>query len=265
MYKIYFAVLIFLIYVNASGEQIPPLCAGGVNQLLTLVDRPSIAYSPCTVPKQLILIESGYNYAQVIPRNNAHIVPQTEIRIGIMNNSEIDIFPPQYIYQFPIKASGFTSSSIGLKHVAYYDEHQLITLQGYITPSSGSDYYGTRSTGFLINAIYNYGFDSGVSISTLAGLLSSADSPNQDNQRFYSFNPIVVLGWSLSDKLAPYIELYGQSKTASNEGWGLSMDTGFNYLVAKNLTVDMEYGQSISGGISGIKRYIGAGFVLLIG
>lgn len=264
MHKILLAVFISL-YASISSAQVPPLCHGGANSLLALVDRPSIAYNPCTVPAQKVLIETGYNFQQLIPQNNAHLFPQTEIRIGLINNTEIDLFPPQYNYQTPEPTSGFSASSIGLKHVAYYDEHQLISMQGYITPASGSNYYGTRDTGFLINAIYNYGFDSGVSISTLTGLLSSSDAPAEGGQSFYSFNPIVVVSWSLSERLSPYAELYGQSKTASNQGWGLSADIGFNYLVSNNLTIDIEYGQRLSGQIGAIKRYIGAGFVLMLG
>lgn len=262
MYKTLLNALVLLTSVSAFSAPIPPLCAGN---LLSIVDRPSIAFSPCTVAPKQVLFETGYNYIQINPQNSAHLFPQTEVRIGIMNNTEIDIFPPQYIYQFPEHASGFASSSIGLKHVAFYDEHQLVSVQGYVTPSSGSNNYGTRGTGFLVNAIYSYGFDSGLSISTLAGLLSSADSPNQGNQSFYSFNPIAVMSWSIGDNLSPYVELYGQSKTAAYEGWGLSFDTGMNYLVTKNFSVDVEYGQSISGSINGIKRYIGAGFVVAMG
>ena len=48
--------------VSANNQENP---CGESSDLLSLLDRPSIAFSACVVPKEHVLIESGYTYLKL--------------------------------------------------------------------------------------------------------------------------------------------------------------------------------------------------------
>lgn len=243
------------------AQTTPNSCEG----ILALVDRPSVAFSACTAPSKTVLIENGYNYQQLDQSGFAHVLPQTELRLGLIANTELDIFPAVYSWQSAPRQLGWGSTSIGLKHIAYFDAHQLITLQGSIAPPSGGVNYGSRKTGFLVNGIYNYNFDSGLGISALMGVQSVIQPPNAGSEQYYSVNPILIVGWPWLDELNSYIEFYGQSKTAPTEGWGVNADAGLIFMVSSNLTIDLVYGHRISGLLNNMGQYVGGGFVVKLG
>lgn len=261
---LYFFIVNYLIPFALQAQNIPPVC-GGNNTLIALIDRPSVAYSPCTVPAKMMLIESGYTQQKFISRGRGFYLPETELRLGLRNNTEIDLFPPSYNKQNHPLQSGFGSISIGLKHALFFDTRQLLSLQGYITPPTGNQYFGTLNTSFLINAIYNYNFNSGVGISTSFGFAANSSPASAPNKTYYTFNPILLIGWSLKHNLDAYIEFYGQSKTAVNQGLGVSVDGGLILLVAKNITLDIVFGQRIFGYLNNVEHYLGTGFVLAFG
>jgi hypothetical protein len=257
-----FSSLIFI--TNIHADNIPPACDAS-NTMVALIDRPSVAFSACPIPQKTLFIESGYEYQSIIPTGHAHAFPQTELRIGLPQNTEIDIFPPSFTQQYSPTQSGFSEYSIGLKRAMYFDANQLFTLQGYISPASGNQNYGADKIGFLINGIYNYNFNSGISLSTTLGLASVAAAPSTPGNNYYSFNPIITIGFPSMHNISPYVEVYSQSKTAIDQNWGVSCDGGLILLVKNNITVDVSAGQKISGALNNIERYVGAGAVLRLG
>ncbi len=249
---------------TASAQTIPPECSGD-NNMIAIIDRPSVGYSPCTVANKTLFIESGYAYQKLTPSGYAHNLPQTEMRFGIINNTEIEFFPPNYNEQNNPSQSGFGYTSLGLKHVVFFDSKQIISVQGYVTPPSGNQYFGTSKTSFLLNGIYGYNFASGIGLAGTFGLAANASPPANPAQTYYSFNPIIDLGLPITSTLAAYLEVYSQSKTALDQGWGVSMDGGLILLAEKNLTFDVSAGQRISGYLGGVDHYFGAGFVIALG
>lgn len=233
--------------------------------MLSIIDRPSVGYSPCSVPNKTLYIESGYAYQLLTPSGYAHNLPQTEMRFGIINNTEIEFFPPNYYELNSPSLSGYGATSLGLKHILFFDTHQIVTVQGYVTPPSGNQYFGTVNTGFLLNGIYGYNFDSGVGIAVTLGWAANAAPPIVPAKDFYTFNPIIDIGLPITEQLAAYIEVFSQSKTALNQGWGVSMDGGLILLAQNNITLDISAGQRISGALGSVDHYFGAGFVIALG
>jgi len=249
---------------NVTAQTVPPSCTGD-NNMLAIIDRPSVGYSPCTVGNKILYIESGYSYQILTPSAYGHNLPQTEMRFGIMNNTEIEFFPPNYFEQSNPSQSALSATTLGLKHVFYFDSHQMITGQGYVTPPSGNQYFGTTNTSFIINGIYGYNFDSGFSFVTTLGVAANAAPIANPAKNYYTFNPIIDLGLPITEKIAAYLEVYSQSKTALDQGWGVSMDGGLIFLAEKNLTFDVSAGQRMSGYLGGMDHYFGAGFVIALG
>lgn len=251
--------LILPMYSLKAGEV--PLCSGD-NRMLSLVDRPSEALSACIVPAQSLLIESGYTYQQSTPNGFSHNVPQMEWRLGLGRHTEIDFLPPTYSWQSAPRQVGYGLMTLGAKHLAYYDDHQLATLQAAVSPPSGGQNFGSRKNAYMVNGIYNYSFDSGLCIAAQMGFASFVTQPVDGNQRYLSMNPLLLAGWPLQEKINVYFEVYAQSRTAPNQGWGVNADTGLVFLAAKNLTLDVVYNQRLYGALNGLERSFGGGLVL---
>lgn len=247
--------------IDAHSSDIPPACSSD-NAMLNIVDRPSASFSPCTVPEKTLYIESGYTYLDLQPEGYGHSYPQEEWRLGLPYNTELEYFPPNYLRQFPGDIGGYGPNSVGLKHIFFFDARQIITLQGALTIPSGDRYYGTRKTLYTLNAVYNYNFDSGLGITLTAGGSSNTTAPIDNSELFYSVNPIALISWPVGSNVSPYVELYGSSKTAPDESWGLVFDTGIIFLVHKNITLDVVYGQKVEGNLNSIAHYVGTGVVL---
>lgn len=253
-----------LLFITPLHATTPPTCTGS-DAFLSILDRPSIGFSACTVPDKGLSFESGFAYQKTSPEGYAHNAPQSELRIGLANNTELDFFPPNYNQTSNPYQSGFSATSVGMRRVLFFDNNQIATLQGYITPPSGSLAFGTTKLSYLINGLYTYTFDSQLSFTANIGLMSISSPPDEPNKNYYSFNPIVSVGWALTDKISPYIEFYSQSKTALDRGWGVSMDGGLLILIAHNVSVDISAGQRISGVINDLDHYFGAGISFALG
>ena len=266
MKKTITAILIsYLCLIDLSPAQtVPPSCLGDTN-MINIIDRPSVGYSPCTVGNKTLYIESGFSYQKFTPSGYGHNLPQTEMRFGILENTEIDFFPPNYLEQNNSSQSGFSPTSLGLKSILYFDSHQIVTAQGYVTPPSGSPSFGTVNTSYLINGIYAYNFDSGFSVFTTLGVAANAAAPSYPQKNYYTFNPLIDIGLPITQKISGYLEVFSQSRTAIDQGWGVSMDGGLLFLVDKHLTLDVSAGQRISGYLGAVDHYYGAGFVIALG
>ena len=243
---------------NLFATSVSPLC----DNLPAVIDRPTVSYSACTVGNKKLVIEAGYDKLFLGLNGQADFFPQMEVRWGMGERFELDFFPPSLYRQEPYSKSGLGALSLGSRYLFYNDAHQLFTVQGYVTPASGSEFYGVRHTNFLLNAIYSYTTDSGVYVAALAGVALLSTSKSQGNQSFYSFNPITVFSFPLTPSVSPYVEFFAQSKTLPSSGWGVSMDTGLIFSVTKNMTIDVEFGQQLLQYINGIQRYWGAGWVI---
>lgn len=265
----YYHSFIFLLlgitsYSLFANKAAPEQCLGA-NSMPTVLDRPSVAYSPCTVGNKTVYVESGYAYERRTPNGYGYNLPQTEIRFGIINNTEIELFPPHFYAQNDPAQSGTGPNSLGLKHILFFNDSSIWTLQGYVTPPSGSRYYGTIDSSFLLNSIYSLYFSSGFNISTTLGLASNAAPSDAPADTFYTFNPIIDIGWNFTDKLAGYVELYAQSKYNVNSGFGLSTDGGLLYQLTPHVVLDVSYGHRIAGYLNNTNYYYGAGLTFAFG
>lgn len=85
----------FSLYAAAFDDS-----CGGPAALLSIVNRPTYAESVCVPPENKLLVESGYQYQQLVkPQGRAHILPFTQLRFGLPAKSEIAVLLPSYIRQ----------------------------------------------------------------------------------------------------------------------------------------------------------------------
>jgi len=254
LYRSIISVFFLLLAGTGSAQD----ACGGPTDLLSFLDRPSVTDSACSVPEKNVLVETGYQYQLLTGGGNQHNVPSAVLRLGLADRFEVNISLPDYIHQSMHPRAGFTGTTLGVKRELIATEKFVFALEGSVTPSSGSSGFGSQKTGGEMAGVALYTFTSTLSISGKLGYTSQSESVQEGGQSFTSINPDVVLSWT-TDKYSFYGELDGETRTGCQQGSGYNMDFGIIYLLRKNIAVDFEVGQRISGTNYDFNQYVGAG------
>ncbi len=231
------------------------LCHG----FFALVNRPTVADSPCTVPSKKAVVELGYQYQNLINHVKSQEFPFADFRLGLPANSELFALLPHYIHHSVKPTSGFGPTSIGFKHKLIATSKLIASVEGLATPASGSRTFGNKRWGGVINGIFYYSFTKKLSLTCQLGVSTRTQSTLDGGKRFNSVNPDAYLAWTPLDKLQVYAEIYGQSKTAPHQGAGFNVAGGLIILVTENMTIDVEGGQRLRGQLGNLENYVGAG------
>lgn len=257
------SLLIFLAMPVFADAQ-PDSC-GGPTALLALIDRPTVGDSACVVPFGQAILELGLQYQSLNPVGNQSNFPEAELRIGLPANSEFVIVMPNYNTQTVEPDAGFGASVVGVKHRVGLCSKVVTSVEGLFTLPSGSDAFGSQGLGVTFNGIIAYNFTEKLNMTFMFGASNLTQSVDQGGDRYISFNPDLVISWAPVDSISCYVEVYGQSKTSTFEREGCNFDGGIVYLVSKNLSVDVEFGNRLSGNLGGFNHYVGAGLAVLFG
>ncbi|MGH8283045.1 MAG: transporter [Gammaproteobacteria bacterium] len=254
-----------------TQPEIPDPCAGS-GALLSLVDRPTVGDSPCTVPDRQTLLEAGV--VRYVPHDASGYslgYPQLELRFGLPADNELVLLPPnlnRVVMPLPGGGnqilSGGSASVLGLKHEFGYNAQWLWTGEALATLPSGSPDFGSAATGYALNGIVSDSLTPVFALTLMLGVTHLAASANvQAGAYYWSLNPDLVATWQTSESWQWYAEVYGQSHTGPGEGMGYNADGGIQYLVTPRFELDAEIGQRLSGNLGGWSHYLGVGFALL--
>jgi hypothetical protein len=256
----WFLLIFYLTVANAFAATDTDPCAS--SNFLNLIDRPTSADSPCAIKFKNFATEAGYQYAKISHTGYAQTLPQTEFRVGLPANNEFVVLAPNYIHLSAYPHSGATATGVGLKHEIGYTSTLIGAVESIITLPSGSDAYGSDGTGVALNAILSYTYNPQLNLTFQIGATSLTLPSLFGGTRFTSFNPDAVVTYSLTPKFDIYIEGYGATRTAPQQGSGFITDGGVIYLLQPNFVIDLEAGQRISGKLLGIDHYFGTGMSL---
>lgn len=249
--------LLFVAQV-AAAERINDPC-GGPSALLALVNRPSFADSACTVPFGNGIVETGYQYAWLQGGGVAQTFPIAQIRIGLPANNEFAVLLPSYIHQNLSPRTGSTATTLSLKHEIGYNQDWLGAAEIVVNMPNGSSAFGSKNVGTTINGIVTYSMPHQLSLTGFFGANSYSDPAAIGGDRYSSLTMDAILSWLANEKTSIYGEVFGQTHTAANEGAGYNFDMGVLYLIKRNISLDAEVGQRISGSLIGFNQYVGVG------
>lgn len=231
--------------------------------LLAILDRPTAAYSACVIKPQELLAEYGYQYSVLTDNlGNSNFFPLLALRIGLPYSTELALYPPSYATQTPNNSdsySGYSSTGFGLKHEFGYTENWIYTAQVIVAFPSGSSTFGSNGWGGTFNAIVGYSFTPSVASSIMLGVSSDTMPSAYGGERYNSFNPVFVLTWLVAKPLQLYAELYAQSSTGFDQGWGCNGDVGIQVLLNKRIEFDLSAGTRLSGALEALSYYWGVG------
>jgi len=255
----------------AHAESPPPSC-GGPSAFLAVIGRPTVEDSGCVVPPGMSDVEAGATAGNLYPAPGGRIytVPNLTLRWGLPDDSEFVWLPPSFQYQSAnggagapaVTASGFGPTTIGLKHVLGWNDNWQWTAEVLTTLPSGDSTFGSHGVGGALNAIISYG-NGPLGLSLMVGETSETEPTSAGGQRLQSFNPDLVMTWAATSRVQLFGEMYAQSHSGYQQGWGTNADGGVQYLATPRLVVDVEEGVRIQGALGGFSNYTGVGLGLM--
>ncbi|HAT9891250.1 TPA: transporter [Legionella pneumophila subsp. pneumophila] len=262
IYTLTLSLLLFSLQIKAATDyQTYETVCGEPTDMLSFLERGGIATNPCVVPPRSVLISSGYQYQQLIGEGVQHNFPAAAIQLGLSGYFEVDLLLPNYINQTVDPRIGFSQTQLIVNHVLWFNNKWIITASGTFVFPSGSASFGSPNPGGGVIGILSYNFNSQLNLTGNLGITSQSEPSYDGGQSYTSVNPDLILSWT-KNKISLFAEIYGQSKTAPDEGSGFSTDAGVLYQVKKNIAIDFEVDQRITGLLNGVERYYGGGITI---
>jgi hypothetical protein len=255
-------------YAEEQKTMIADPCAGPAG-LLAVLDRPTVSDSACAVPSGHVVLETGFQHADVRGPGSgaADNYPQAEIRVGLPGRNEFVLLPPSYNRQKadafsgspPQEIAGSSAITLGLKHELGYTGKWLGAVEALFTLPSGGSAFGSKGLGAAVNGIAAYSLSEEIGLSLQLGISSQTNPALAGGGRYTFLSSNLVATWQPMERLQFYGELFGQSSTGPDEGAGYNADAGIQYLITPSWEVDMEEGVRLAGNLGGFTHYIGAG------
>ena len=241
---------LFLIGVLIS----PALVAQNeVNSEPLITDRPDATEASSVVGKGVLQIETGGLYEAFEDNNikqESYTYNTTLVRYGIIDNLELRLgwdFVEGVTKVNGAKldnvTSGFSPLLIGMKLAIAEEKNGWpeVALIGHVFPIfSASTDYRPETTGIDFRFSLSHSLSEKSSIGYNIGAEWGNDSP--EAAAIYT----LAYGYSITDKLGAYAELYGDlpEDSSANHYW----DAGFTYLVSNDLQFDAYVGTSFTKG-----------------
>ena len=256
------------VHAEERKGEVPDPCSGP-SALLAVLDRPTVSDSACAVPQGRVVIEMGFQHANVRGEGGGttDTYPQAVARIGLPGRNEFVFLPPNYNRQrtgssadhVTQDTSGLSAITFGLKHELGYTRYWLGSVEALFTLPSGGTAFGSRGLGVAFNGIAAYALSDDVGLSVELGLSSQTAATLTGGERFTALISNFVATWQPRERLQFYGEVFGQSSTGPGEGAGYNADAGIQYLITPSFEVDLEGGVRLCGNLGGYTHYFGAG------
>lgn len=246
MRKHFILVSLFLISALAVAQDEP-------NTPAMVTDRPDATESPLTVPKGFLQIEAGGFYESFKEnsfKTEVYGYNTTLLRYGILDNLELRFGWNFEETRFSFNdneinnvLSGFSPLLAGMK-VEIADENgwmPQIGLLGHLyLPFFAASDYRPETTGADFRFSFSHTLSEKSSLAYNLGAQWLDDSPE------VSYVYTLVYGYSISEKIGLYAEVYGDlpEDSRANHLW----NAGFTYLLKPNFQLDATVGKSFTEG-----------------
>jgi hypothetical protein len=242
---------------------------GGHKLLLATLNRPTVGYSVCAVPKGSVVLEEGYqNTTQTgtAPSLFAEY-PQGFERVGVAQRFELDLIGPN---QNRVSAAGTAiggASDMGVGFKYEFDPKTQFTyaIDGLYTAPTGSQAFTAGGPTETLNFDIGYSLSDRVGLATTLAAVSSS-GPHRDGTfgRFGAFDPSFVVTYQTPHDYQFYAEVVGQTRIGPGFGGRTYTDFGVQKLLGTNVELDLEEGVGLTPVDGSRFTYTGVGFGLLL-
>jgi hypothetical protein len=214
-------------------------CGAPRSNLLALLNRPSIGYSPCTAKPGERVAEIGYANSAGDGGTLASY-PQGFFRFGAASNLEVDAI-----------AGGTADSGFGVKYEWWHDGSHALATDFLYTAPTGSAAQTAGAPTQTLNLDYAWPLRGNFSAAATMGL-------QENGARFASLLPSAVVAYQWSPRAQAFVEAYGQTRVSTQGGSLFGMDASLQYLLTPDIEIDVESARTISNGTRA--HSIGFGF-----
>lgn len=266
--------MVLLLVAQATPPPSPsPAAKAGVTDpcgsIISIVSRPTVATSVCTVRSYHVLVENGYtNTVTTGPAGGVTVAyPQSVVRIGTMvPHLEIAIAPPSGNRSSVGGATveGTSDVNFGLKYEAGYTAKALWGFNAQVSAATGSTAFTSGGTQYTLNANWGYTLNAVFGLAGTFGYnwLTAFDGSGRV-ERFSSFAPSFVV----TAALPASSQFFFEDAYFTHAGLGLGeknlVDTGIVHDFGPNVQFDAEYGFAPTPLNGQRQHYAGAGLAIM--
>lgn len=159
---------------KAAGPADPPddPC-GGPTRLLATLDRPTVGYSACAIPKGAVVLEDGYQnqYQDGPAASVVATFPQGFQRIGVADRFELDLIGPAYNRSRVGNtiATGYNDLGLGFKYQLPQKGRFTYAVDGLFAAATGTGGFGAGGPTSAVNLDIAYAASPAIGIGTTLG------------------------------------------------------------------------------------------------
>jgi hypothetical protein len=237
--------------------------------IISIVTRPTVTTSVCTVRTGRVLIENGYtNTTTTGPGGGVTVsYPQSLIRIGTSDpHLEFSVTPPSFNRSSlgGSVATGYSDINVGAKYEIGYNRTASWGANAFVTIPTGARAFTAGAAQYTGNLNWSDAIGPVFSLSGTFGFNALNGYNSAGNvQPYFSFIPSVVLAAGLPGPASAFAEYAYFSQIGPGLGSKSLVDFGYSHDLGRNVQVDVEYGFSPTP-INGQKSsYAGAGLSLM--
>jgi hypothetical protein len=220
-----------------------------------VTDRPDQTESATVVPRGLLQVETGLLIAHE-SQARRYELPGTLVRIGLGGRTELRVGHAGIVGGAGSRGAGDSEVGAKVNLMAQPDRWrpELAILGGLSLPT-GDDGFSSEGVdpSFLVSFANDLSPRVALGYNVGAAWESSPDRPARAASVVFSSS----LGFSPTDKLGTFLELFGARPTAGDTGTALSVDTGVTFLLTKTIQLDAFAGKRLRG--SADDRFVGTG------
>lgn len=217
-------------------------------------DRPDQTETPAIVPKGMFQIEAGFTFQKKDTFSKSFSLPSTLWKYGVNENFELRLITEFLSEEINNeKLNGVSPIYVGFK-VKLTEEKGIVPKTSFIAhislPNAASTIYKTNHFAPEFRFVMQHTLSEKLSLSYNLG--AEWDGFSAEPTFIYTN----AIGYSISNKLGSYIEIYGfiPQNTKSNH----SIDGGITYLINNNFMVDLSSSIGITDNAP--KHYFAFGF-----
>ncbi len=217
---------------NSNAQDLPPI----------QTDRPDQTECPFITPKGYFQFENGFSYEKTTTTSNAIVAPTVLTKFGINDHFELRLITEFLIEKgYSNRISGINPILLGFK-TRLFEEKGLLPLTSFIghigIPKLGSKNFQTRYYAPEFRFTMQHTISQKQTISYNLG--AEWDGLSAEPSFIYT----LTTGYSFSEKISGYVELYGfipQFEKPDHR-----FDAGLNYLITPNHQLDISGGLGMS-------------------
>jgi hypothetical protein len=218
----------------------------------SLVSRPSVATSACSVKPNHLLIESGYSNTSASGSGGASSTasyPQPSLRAGMLGKLEFDIDPPSLERQSSAPVvRGTSDSGIGFHYEFGYTDKLVYATNVVYTIPNGSPGFSANGDGVLLNADAAYTLSPALGIFGTFGYETQSGGTVSSPARYRAIAPALGLTLTLPAGFDVFVEGFGQSSTGPGQSGRYAFDLATQEDVGTRLQLDLNLFEYPSAG-----------------